>query len=69
VCAIEEKKKAERDLEEASKVKRCQAEKCHTKLTAINRYKCGLCLMELCMSHRFEDAHKCKQIVTKDKRM
>jgi len=25
--------------------------------------------MELCMAHRFEDKHNCKQLVTKDKRM
>ena len=69
MCAIEEKKKAERELEEASKVKRCQAPSCNVKLTATNRYQCGLCLMELCMAHRFEDKHDCKQLVTRDKRM
>jgi len=69
VCAIEEKKKAARDLEEATKVKRCQAANCNKQLTAINRYQCGLCLMELCMAHRFEDKHDCKQLITKDKRM
>jgi len=25
--------------------------------------------MELCMAHRFEDKHDCKQLVTRDKRM
>lgn len=39
--------------------KRCGAPRCHKKLTLTNTFKCDDCGIEVCLDHRYGDAHKC----------
>jgi hypothetical protein len=38
---------------------RCPVKGCKEKLTTLNTFKCGTCGKQVCMKHRFEDAHEC----------
>lgn len=42
---------------------RCPAKGCKEKLTSINSYTCATCRQTVCMKHRFEDTHACKDAV------
>lgn len=44
-------------------VKKCMAEKCYAKLSPINSFSCTSCKKEVCMKHRFDDAHQCTHII------
>jgi len=41
----------------------CPAKGCKEKLTTINSYLCKTCNQKVCMKHRFEDTHQCKEAV------
>lgn len=48
-------------------MKKCMAEKCFVKLTAINSVSCAKCLKEVCVKHRFDDDHQCTHIIRNEK--
>lgn len=39
--------------------KRCGAAHCHKKLTLTNTVTCDVCRIEVCLTHRYPDAHSC----------
>ena len=39
---------------------RCPAKGCKEKLGAINTYTCKECTVQVCLKHRFPEAHQCK---------
>merc|ERR1712124_53990 len=43
------------------KVARCPVQGCKAKLTASGSVTCETCQQRVCLKHRFEDAHPCKQ--------
>lgn len=44
--------------------KRCGAKGCHKKLTLTNKFSCDSCRLELCLAHRYPDAHNCASAQT-----
>lgn len=38
---------------------RCPVKGCREKLTFINKFECPKCKQQVCLAHRFEDAHAC----------
>eukprot|EP01016_Furgasonia_blochmanni_P039712 TRINITY_DN4975_c0_g1_i17.p1 TRINITY_DN4975_c0_g1~~TRINITY_DN4975_c0_g1_i17.p1 ORF type:complete len:237 (-),score=48.70 TRINITY_DN4975_c0_g1_i17:269-979(-) len=44
------------------KSRKCSMNRCSTKLTTLNTYSCRKCQQDFCLSHRFEDSHKCQPI-------
>jgi len=40
---------------------RCAANSCKEKLTDLNTYACPQCRSKVCMKHRYEDDHQCKE--------
>ncbi|KAF4688675.1 AN1-type zinc finger protein 2A [Perkinsus olseni] len=43
------------------RLQKCPVEGCRDRLTEVNSYECTKCHTKVCLKHRYEDAHPCKE--------
>mmetsp|Transcript_69701 Transcript_69701/g.185709 ORF Transcript_69701/g.185709 Transcript_69701/m.185709 type:complete len:314 (-) Transcript_69701:91-1032(-) len=52
----------EKQCSGSSKAQKCPAARCRNKLTSSGSVVCARCKTKVCLEHRFEDAHPCKDL-------
>ena len=55
------KNQPQAQAEQKPKLK-CANKDCKTQLNLVNAYDCKICEKKVCVKHRFQDAHECKQL-------
>ncbi|EER03372.1 AN1-type zinc finger protein 2B, putative [Perkinsus marinus ATCC 50983] len=47
------------------RLQKCPVEGCRERLTEVNSYQCPECHVKVCLKHRYEDVHPCKEWKTR----